>query len=90
MYKTKLYLTPLMNFFDDAKNDLNLNTRSRTRKKLKVPLFKSSITQKYVKYQGAPLWNSLSLNFKKNYLFENFPLNINPISSKTMNYNFIR
>ena len=80
---------PLLNFFDDVKNDLNLNTRSRTREKLKVPLFKSSRTQKSVKYQGVTLWNSLSLNLK-NYLFKNFPLNINPISSKTINYNFVR
>ena len=57
--------TPLMNFFDDVKNDLNLNTRSRTREKLKVYLLKSSRTQKSVKYQGVTSWNSLSLNFKK-------------------------
>ena len=54
-----------MNFFDDVKNDLNLNTRSRTREKLKVPLFKLSRTQKSVKYQGVALWNSLLLNLKK-------------------------
>ena len=42
--------TPLKNFFDYVKNDLNFNTRSRTRQKLKVPLFKSSRTQKSVKY----------------------------------------
>ena len=40
MYKNKTLPTLLMNFFDDVKNDLNLNTRSRTREKLKVPLFK--------------------------------------------------
>ena len=42
--------TPLMNFFDDVKNDFNLNTSSRTQEKLKVPSFKSSRTQKSVKY----------------------------------------
>ena len=63
--QNKTLPTPLLNFFDDVKNDLNLNTRSRTREKLKVPLFKSSRTQKSVKYQGVTLWNSLSLNFKK-------------------------
>ena len=46
-------------------NDLNRHTRSRTREKLKVPLFKWSKTQKSVKYQGVTLWNSLSLNLKK-------------------------
>ena len=63
--QNKTLPTPLMNFFDDVKNDLNLNTRSRTREKLKVPLFKSSKTQKSVKYQGVTLWNSLPLNLKK-------------------------
>ena len=57
--------TSLMNFFDYVKNDLNFNTRSRTREKLKVPLFKSSRTQKSVKFEDVTLWNSLSLNFKK-------------------------
>ena len=74
--------TPLMTFFDDVNNDLILNTRSRIRKKIKVPLFELSRTQKSVKYQGVTLWNSLSLN-SKNCLFENFTVNINPISSKT-------
>ena len=54
--------TPLMTFFDDVNNDLILNTRSRIRKKIKVPLFESSRTQKSVKYQGVTLWNSQSLN----------------------------
>ena len=63
--QNKTLPTPLMNFFDDVKNDLNLNTRSRAREKLKVPLFKSSRTQKSAKYQSATLWNSLSLNLKK-------------------------
>ena len=45
--------TPLLNFFDNVKNDLNLKTTTRTRKKLKVPLFKSSKTQKTAKYQGV-------------------------------------
>ena len=63
--QNKTLPTPLMNFFDCVKNDLNLNTRSRTREKLKVFLFKSSITQKSVKYQGVTMWNSLSLNLKK-------------------------
>ena len=56
---------PLLKFFDDVKNDLNLNTSSRTKEKLKVPVFKLSRTQKSVKYQGVTLWNSLSLNLKK-------------------------
>ena len=63
--QNKTLPTPLMKFFDDVKNDLNLDIRSRTRKKLKVPLFKLSRTQKSVKYQRVTLWNSLSLNFKK-------------------------
>ena len=63
--QNKTLPTPLLKIFDDVKNDLNLNTRSRTREKLKVPLFKSSRTQKSVKYQGVTLWNSLSLNLKK-------------------------
>ena len=29
-----------MNFFDDVKHDLNLNSTSRTQEKLKVPLLK--------------------------------------------------
>ena len=48
--QNKTLPTPLINFFDDVKNDLNLSARSRTREKLKVPLFKSSRTQKPVKY----------------------------------------
>ena len=48
--QNKTLPTPSMNFFDDVKNDLNLNPRSRTREKLKVPLFKSPRTQKSVKY----------------------------------------
>ena len=52
-------------FFDNVKNDLNLNTKSRTREKLKVLLFKLSRTQKSMKYQGVTLWNLLTLNFKK-------------------------
>ena len=48
--QNKTLPTPLLKNFDDVKNDLNLNTRSRTREKLKVPLFKSSRTQKSVKY----------------------------------------
>ena len=63
--QNKTLPTPLMNIFDDVKNDLNLNTRSRTQEKLKVPVFKSSRTQKSVKYQDITSWNSLSLNFKK-------------------------
>ena len=63
--QNKTLPTPLLKIFDDVKNDLNLNTRSRTREKLKVPLFKLSRTQKSVKYQGVTLWNSLSLNLKK-------------------------
>ena len=63
--QNKTLPTLLMSFFDDVKNDLNLNTRSRTREKLKVPLFKLSRTQKSVKYQGVTSWNSLSLNLKK-------------------------
>ena len=62
--QNKTLPTPLMNFFVDAKNDLNLNTRSRTREKLKVPFFKSSRTQKSMKYQGVTLWNLLSLNLR--------------------------
>ena len=54
-----------MILFNDMKNNLNLNTRSKTQDKLKVPLFKSSRIQKSVKYQGVSLWNSLSLNLKK-------------------------
>ena len=45
--QNKTLPTTLTNFFDDVKNDLNLNTRSRTREKSKVPLFKSSKTQKF-------------------------------------------
>ena len=45
--QNKTLPTHLMNCFDDVKNDLNLNTRSRTREKLKVPLFRSSRIQKY-------------------------------------------
>ena len=63
--QNKTLPTPLINIFDDVKNDLNLNTRSRTQEKLKVPVFKSSRTQKSVKYQDITSWNSLSLNFKK-------------------------
>ena len=63
--QNKTLPTPLLNFFDNVKNNLNINTRSRTREKLKVLLFKSSRTQKSVKYQGVTLWNSLSLNLKK-------------------------
>ena len=63
--QNKTLPTPLLNFFDDVKNGLNLNTKSRTREKLKVALFKSSRTQKSVKYQGVTLWNSLPLNLKK-------------------------
>ena len=63
--QNKTLPTPLPKIFDDVKNDLNLYTTSRTREKLKVPLFKSSRTQKSVKYQGVTLWNSLSLNLKK-------------------------
>ena len=63
--QNKTLPTPLLKIFDDVKNDLNLNTRSRTQEKLKVPFFKSSRTQKSVKYQGVSLWNSLSLNLKK-------------------------
>ena len=83
--QNKTLPTPLMNFFDDVKNDLNFNTRSRAREKLIAPLFKSSRTRKSVKNQGVTLWNSLSLNLKK-LSFENFLLNINPISSKDQNY----
>ena len=35
----KNLLTPLMNFFNNVKNDLNFNTRCRTQEKLKVPRF---------------------------------------------------
>ena len=48
--QNKTLPTPLMNFFDDVKNDLNLNPRSRTREKIKVNLFKLPRTQKSVKY----------------------------------------
>ena len=48
--KNKTLSTPLMNFFEIVKNDLILNIKSRTHKQLKVPLFKSSRTQKTVKY----------------------------------------
>ena len=44
--ESKTVLTPSMNFFAAVKNDLNLNTMSRTQEKLKVPLFKLSRTQK--------------------------------------------
>ena len=63
--QNKALPTPFTNFFDDVKNHLDLNTRYRTREKLKVPLLKSSRTQKSVKYQGVTLWNLLSLNLKK-------------------------
>ena len=63
--QNKTLPTRLLKFFDDVKNDLNLNTRSRTQEKLKVPRFKSSRTQKSVKYQGVTLWNSPLLNLKK-------------------------
>ena len=53
--QNKTLPTPILNFFDDVKNDLNLSTRSRTGEKLKVPLVKSSRTQKSVKYQGVTL-----------------------------------
>ena len=69
--QNKSLRSPIMNFFDDVKNDLNLNTRSRTREKLTVLLFKSSKTQKSLKYQGVTLWNLLSLNLKK-LSFQNF------------------
>ena len=83
--------TPLMNFFDDVKNDINLNTRSRTREKLKVPLFKSSRTQKSVKYQGVTLCNSLSLNLKKLSLRKfSTEYKSNLIQNYSINYNFIR
>ena len=52
-------------FFWRSEKGLNLNTRFRTREKLKVPLFKSSRTQKSAKYQGVTSWNSLSLNLRK-------------------------
>ena len=63
--QNKTLPTPLLKIFDDVKNDLNLNTRSKTQEKLKAPLFQSSRTQKSVKYQGVTLRNSLSLNLKK-------------------------
>ena len=63
--QNKTLPTPLMNFFDNVKNDLNLNTRSRTQEKLKVSLFKSSRPQKSVKYQGVTSWNSLPLKYHK-------------------------
>ena len=46
--ENKTLPTPLMNFFNNVKNDFN--ARSKTQEKLKVPLFKSSRTQKTVKY----------------------------------------
>ena len=87
--ENKTLPTPLMNFFGNVKNGLNLNTRSRIQEKLKFPFFELSRTQKTVKYQRVTLWNSLTLNLKKNCLFENFLLNINPISSKTISHKFI-
>ena len=63
--QNKTLPTLLINFFDNLKNNLNLNSRSRTHEKLKVPLFKLSRTQKSVKYLSVTLWNALSLNFKK-------------------------
>ena len=68
--RNKTLPIPLINLFDNVKNDLNLNSKSRTQEKLKVPLFKSSKTQKSVKYQGVTLWNSLSLSFKKLSFFK--------------------
>ena len=49
--------TPFIKIFDQVKNDLYLNTRSKTQEKSKIPFFKSSRTQKTVKYQGVALWN---------------------------------
>ena len=49
LVQNKTLPTPLMNFYDDVKNDLNFSSRSRTQEKLKVLLFKSSKTEKSVK-----------------------------------------
>ena len=63
--ENKTLPTPLMNFFDNVKKDLNLSTRSKTYEKLKVTLFKSSRALKAGKYQGVTLRNLLSLNLRK-------------------------
>ena len=78
-----------MKIFQKVKNDLFLNTTvdPKYTKKLKNPFFKSSSTQKTVKYKGVSLWNSQSLNQKK-LSFKNFCWNINPISSKTIIHKF--
>ena len=67
--QNKTLPTPSINFFYYVKNYLNLNTRSRTREKLKVPLFKSSRTQKSEKLSFRKFLTEYKSNLNQNYKF---------------------
>ena len=63
--ENKTLPTPLMNFFDNVKIDLNLNTRSKTQEKLKVPLFNFVKNSKDCEVSGCNFVEFTITKFKK-------------------------
>ena len=76
MYKAKKKTIPMafQSFGKKVTEDHERTTRASTSSKLFMPYCKTSKLQRSIKYQGALLWNSLSLEIQNSSFVKVFRL----------------